>query len=126
MTKGTYCLLMYLDRDKSIKIGKNKRKFRQGYYVYTGSALGGLHARLRRHLSKNKKLKWHIDYLLEHARITDIAKVYSTRKLECRVNSLIKSSGGVPIKGFGSSDCKCDTHLHYFEKHPNIRIKTPL
>jgi Uri superfamily endonuclease len=27
----------------------------------------------------------------------------------------------LPIKGFGSSDCKCDSHLFFFDNPPSIK-----
>ena len=38
--------------------------FKKGCYGYMGSALNGLEQRVRRHLSTQKKLHWHVDYLL--------------------------------------------------------------
>ena len=70
MTKGAYQLLIRLDRDQTITVGRIGRfRFPAGYYVYTGSAMNGIEARVRRHLSSRKRIRWHIDYLLEHARI---------------------------------------------------------
>ena len=41
--KGTYCLIIYLRKDKAIEIGKcGSINFRRGYYVYVGSALNSL------------------------------------------------------------------------------------
>jgi len=63
--KGTYCLIIYLRKDTTIEIGKRGSiNFRRGYYIYVGSALNSLESRLKRHLSHNKKLFWHVDYLL--------------------------------------------------------------
>ena len=38
--------------------------FPAGCYVYTGSPKRNLHARVARHHSRGKRLRWHIDYLL--------------------------------------------------------------
>ena len=63
--KGTYCLLIHLKQDSKITIGKlGEKNFQKGYYIYVGSALNSLKTRIQRHLRKEKKIHWHIDYLL--------------------------------------------------------------
>ena len=114
--KGCYCLIINLNDKKTINIGKKLGKitFEKGYYVYVGSAMNSLNNRIKRHLSDEKKLHWHVDYLLENAEITDVIYNKSTRKIECSLSQYIstKSSG---IKGFGCSDCDCESHLYYFK-----------
>jgi len=114
--KGTYCLLIQLKRDQKITIGKKGEiKFNQGCYVYIGSAMNSLDGRLRRHLATEKKLHWHVDYLLQNPQ-SQITSVYLSDdgvKHECELADLISKQGdGVP--GFGCSDCKCPSHLIYF------------
>ena len=54
-----------LKKDISVKIGKlGICNFSKGDYIYTGSANKNIEARVDRHRMKNKKLHWHIDYLL--------------------------------------------------------------
>lgn len=113
--KGCYCLIINVNCKKTIKIGKRlKIPFKKGYYVYVGSAMNSLDARLKRHLSDEKKLHWHIDYLLKEAEVTDAIYNESGRKIECALSqSIAMRSYG--IKGFGCSDCKCESHLYYFK-----------
>ena len=67
--KGTYCLIIQLKKDSRIEIGKlGLLNFDKGYYVYVGSALNSLEARLERHLKTEKKLFWHVDYLLAESK----------------------------------------------------------
>ncbi|MGZ7049923.1 MAG: GIY-YIG nuclease family protein, partial [Methanobacterium sp.] len=62
---ATYCLLINLNVDSEISVGKlGKLNFKKGFYVYVGSALNSIDARIKRHLKNDKKLFWHIDYLL--------------------------------------------------------------
>lgn len=114
--KGTYCLVVELDDEKTIKIGKRlgKIRFIEGYYVYVGSAMNSLTARINRHLSDEKKLHWHIDYLLENAEIKDVIYAESSEKIECELSRYLseKTEG---IKDFGCSDCNCESHLYYFK-----------
>ena len=64
--KGTYCLIINVKKDVKIKIGKvlGEIEFKKGCYLYVGSAMNSLEKRVQRHLSKDKKKHWHIDYLL--------------------------------------------------------------
>ena len=114
--KGCYCLIIKLNKDTTIKIGKKLGKidFNKGYYVYVGSAMNSLESRIKRHLSDEKKLHWHVDYLLRKAEITDVIYNESKRKIECDLSQLIslKSEG---IEDFGCSDCECESHLYYFK-----------
>ncbi len=110
--QGSYVLLTELGEDKFIEIGKfGNIFFKKGCYVYVGSALNGLERRINRHLRSNKKMHWHIDYLLKYAKVIDVFYKESRFKEECNIaNRFAKLSS---IKGFGCSDCKCASHLFY-------------
>ena len=113
--KGCYCLIINLDETSKIKIGKLESiDFEKGCYVYVGSAMNYLESRLNRHLRQDKKLHWHIDYLLKKAEITDIIYNESTEKIECDLSRYI-SSKSKGIENFGCSDCDCKSHLYYFK-----------
>jgi Uri superfamily endonuclease len=117
MVKGVYQLHLRLDKPKRIRVGKlGVFTFPAGRYIYTGSAMNGLIGRLRRHLKKRKKLYWHIDYLLRHAKIETIFVLETGERVECQLNSLTLSlpNAKVIVKGFGCSDCRCPSHLVYF------------
>ncbi|GAB4316563.1 MAG: GIY-YIG nuclease family protein [Methanobacteriaceae archaeon] len=122
--KGTYCLIIHVPNNSNISIGKlDKIKFKKGYYVYVGSALNSLNTRIKRHLSENKKIHWHVDYLLNsvNSKIVDVIYVESSKKWECMV-AQEQSEIGNGVRGFGCSDCKCDSHLFYF-KQPEKALK---
>ena len=111
---GSYLLLIFLDTDIFIPVGKLGRfTFNTGYYVYAGSALGGLRGRIGRHLKKGKKVHWHIDYLLQYSEVVEVWMTISQERLECFLAQTIINLPGasVPVPGFGSSDCRCRTHL---------------
>ncbi len=115
-SKGTYALVLRLERSEEITVGKlGTFTFPAGYYLYVGSALGpgGLEARLSRHRRRDKKLRWHIDYLLEHAQLVEVWSAASTDKLECLWAQAARQLPGseTPVPGFGSSDCRCPSHL---------------
>jgi len=100
--------------------------FRKGYYVYCGSAMNGLAARIARHQRRVKKLHWHVDHLLALPASTLVAAIPypSERREECRLNQSIQRRPGAvaPIRGFGSSDCVhgCPAHLTYFVRKPRM------
>lgn len=74
-------------------------EFKKGYYVYIGSAMNNLESRVKRHLSKSKKLHWHIDYLLKHSQIVEV--IYNLdKKVECNLSKEI-SMNREYIKDFG-------------------------
>ncbi len=91
-----------------------------GYYVYIGSALVGLSSRLRHHLRSEKRLHWHIDYLLRQAAVAQIWYALGQDRLECVWNAILSNLPGAMsfIHGFGASDCKCFSHLTHFEMIP--------
>jgi len=90
-------------------------KIESGCYVYVGSAFNSLEARIRRHLSSDKKIHWRIDYLLAHdnVKIEDVIFALDERRLECLISKALENPKS--IKGFGCSDCNCKSHLHYYK-----------
>ena len=124
-SSGTYGLVMRLPRAATLAIGRlGTFTFDSGYYVYTGSAFGpgGLAARIGRHLQRSKKRHWHIDYLRRFAEIVEIWYTYHPVNVECRWADVIRQTRGgqIPFPGFGSSDCRCKSHLFYFKKQPGF------
>ena len=96
--------------------------FKKGDYIYVGSAKGCLVARLRRHLKKDKKSFWHIDYLLENKK-AKISQIWTIdKKMECQTAEIFCQDPTTEIikNGFGSSDCKCLTHLFFVRNKKQI------
>jgi Uri superfamily endonuclease len=83
--------------------------------------MNNLEERLKRHLSKKKKTFWHIDYFLKKARVIELKTIKTDKRIECKINKMVKKLGSKPVPKFGSSDCKCEGHLHYFEENPTYR-----
>ena len=108
--KGAYILLITVPESVEIRVGAlGILRFESGEYAYVGSAYGpgGIEARVKRHLRAEKKIKWHIDYLLEHAEVDSVLikdgadEVKSAKRmLKCPY-----------IEGFGSSDSPLPSHL---------------
>lgn len=110
---GVYLLLIELLDDREIEVGRlGKIEFKTGYYVYVGSGRRGLTKRIERHLRKAKRIHWHIDYLLRFSRVIEAIPIETGKSLECELAGEL-SEKLQPIRRFGSSDCKCPSHLFY-------------
>lgn len=117
---GTYVLFLELARTCKIVVGRlGAIQFDGGLYAYVGSARGpgGLGARLKRHLSRPKRKRWHIDFLLERARPRG-AMVFLSGVREDSLAAVLKSF--LPsIRGFGASDDPAsESHLFYLGNEP--------
>ena len=102
-------------RDLKIRVGSlGVVGFRRGYYVYVGSGQRYLEKRIQRHKKKIKKVKWHIDYLTTNSdvRVMEAAAYNLPKKYECILANMLRSMGFKSVKGFGSTDCKCVSHLY--------------
>ena len=112
---GAYALVIRLETMVAERIGALGAKvLMPGTYVYLGSARGkgGMEARVRRHLRRDKRMHWHIDYLSGVGMVTDIALWPGGD--ECALVDHLSAGPGVtvPAPGFGSSDCRhCTAHL---------------
>ncbi len=112
-TPGSYLLLVRLTAGATFAAGRlPPRRYPAGWYIYAGSALGGLRPRLDRYLAPARKRHWHIDYLLEHGDARAAWVVPGRERLECRLAAALgESLERVPR--FGSTDCRCPGHLFY-------------
>lgn len=107
----SYSLYIRVDEIEYIRVGKlGSFRFAPGDYIYSGSARRGICARVNRHLRQEKKLRWHIDYLLA-APSVQITRVRLSTASECRL--VAEGGGAVVVSGFGASDCSnsCGSHL---------------
>ena len=117
VSRGSYCLCIIVGRKLTVDVGALGRlSFDPGRYIYVGSAMNGLEARVRRHLNTShgtpKAVHWHIDYLLREPEVR-VEAVYtraSEERMECIIADAV-SRMGQPFRGFGCSDCRCESHL---------------
>jgi len=120
--EGSYILLIKNDEDRYIVIGKlGTIRFRRGFYAYTGSAMGGIEARIDRHLRDDKKLFWHIDYILQRMRVVSLIFSATEKKYECVLADHLSSSFDA-VESFGSSDCRCRSHLFYSPDYERLHL----
>ena len=116
--QGIYTLILSLPQAGQIKVGSlGVMDFASGFYSYTGSArgAGGL-KRVDRHILVSKGIKttrhWHIDYLLPHTSFLEVFISKTCLDLECCIAKAI-GKRLMPVPGFGCTDCRCISHLHY-------------
>jgi Uri superfamily endonuclease len=117
--KGIYVLIIDINKDVNVNIGaKGKVAFKKGLYAYVGSAQANLEQRVRRHLRKQKRLFWHIDYLVnsETAKIIKVFHKEADKTEECAVAEMLDEEGNA-VEGFGCSDCNCKTHLFHIKNY---------
>jgi len=125
--KGIYVLILELDKDTVIRVGKlGKFRFKKGYYAYIGSALGaGGFKRVTRHFNvasgKNLTRKWHIDHLLPCSELVCAVLIPTEESIECSVARAV-GEFCFGISGFGCSDCVCPAHLFFSESEFMDRV----
>ena len=110
---GTYILEISLSAPADLEVGAlGMIHFDPGTYVYVGSAMGGLDQRISRHCSRDKTLRWHIDYLTVAADQVIGHESFPDPIPECTLARMAEDIGMEPaVPGFGCSDCGCRTHL---------------
>lgn len=117
--RGSYLLLVEVKREIRLQAGGLPAStFSKGHYVYVGSAMGDLSARLARHQRKTKKFHWHIDYLTAKADRIIPLPIRSSQRLECRIAKALSATLEPGPAGFGSSDCRCAAHLFFSRTDP--------
>lgn len=116
-----YVLVIKVANQCAIRVGAlGELVFKKGIYAYVGSAQSNFHQRTKRHLRKEKKLFWHIDYLLKNKKV-NVSKIFFKKAFkteECNLAKIISKIGKATAR-FGSSDCKCISHLFYIK---NIKV----
>ncbi|MBO8172997.1 MAG: GIY-YIG nuclease family protein [Bacillaceae bacterium] len=116
-----YVLHLYVAQDQTLQIGKlGSFHFPPGFYAYIGSARKHIKARIERHLKREKKKRWHMDYLRPHADIVRVETFSGDVWTECSLCEHVKNENraSMPARGFGSSDCRCVSHLLYLSDRP--------
>lgn len=114
--RGTYVLVLRLVRGRILDIGSlGNIRFARGYYAYVGSARRGMRARVARHVARTKRKRWHIDWLTTQPGVVPVSVASTERTgVECRMAAALSSKADLRVKGFGCSDCGCESHLCHF------------
>jgi Uri superfamily endonuclease len=128
---GTYALLLSSATDSVIRVGRlGDRRLQRGFYVYVGSALGsgGVRGRLAHHMRPAEHPHWHIDYIRTKTTIVAVWFRYHWKSWEHDWAKRFAALPGasVPMAGFGSADCDCESHLFFFEECPATGLAAKL
>jgi Uri superfamily endonuclease len=119
---GTYALILELQAASRVSVGSlGLIGFEAPVYFYAGSAFGpgGLCGRLSHHLTPSPRPRWHIDYLRCVASVVEVWTTSDQRRLECVWSAAAGSLRGAKhVPGFGSSDCRCASHLVALPRRP--------
>jgi len=116
---GSYLLVLELNGKRKLEIGGlGPLLFPRGYYLYVGSAMKNLTARIHHHQRPVKRPHWHIDYLRPYASSFQAFPIRASVRLECKVAQAASGLFHAIHKGFGSSDCGCQTHLFLSRENP--------
>jgi sugar fermentation stimulation protein A len=116
---GVYAVLVTLEEGRTIQPGAlGPTHLEAGTYVYVGSAMRGLNSRLARHRRKRKRMRWHVDWLTAVSDRTRVLPIRTNRALECHLAGSVSRLSSGSLRGFGCSDCRCDSHLFFFPKDP--------
>jgi len=119
---AAYLLIMRLEHSRTIRVGSfGAFDFPEGWYVYVGSAVRGMGARVARHMRRDKKLHWHVDYLTREAPIVAAWCDPSEDADECAWARRLEGMEGCRRypERFGASDCRCGGHLVHMAHRPD-------
>ena len=128
---GAYLLIFGLEASAPLPKRFEGLHLPAGRYVYAGSAYGpgGIRARCRRHLRRDKPRRWHVDWLTQAA--SEILIHAFREGDECALIRRLSKLAGIrfPVPGFGSSDCHtCRSHLLQLGPHhtpDNLTLPNP-
>ena len=119
---GTYVLIFYRKKGEFVRVGAlGEIYFKKGFYAYVGSALGinGFANRIGRHVRRQKRLRWHVDYL--NLPVREVWVSDAGNKCECDWSETLEQTASFHIPGFGCSDCRCPSHLFYFNNREALK-----
>ena len=121
---GTYALILSSSRRAVIRVGRlGELRVQPGFYVYLGTAFGpgGVRGRIAHHAKLSERPHWHIDFLRLHTELLEVWHAYDRVRREHQWARQIKAVRGssMPIAGFGSSDCSCESHLYFLRRYPS-------
>ncbi|MDP6049539.1 MAG: GIY-YIG nuclease family protein [SAR202 cluster bacterium] len=120
---GSYALIFCCRYSSDVVVGALGRVILEpGWLVYVGSAFGpgGIESRISHHKRPSDNPHWHIDYIKPYV---DLVKIFTTTKrIEHKLAQILINSPKAKLlkRGFGSSDCNCNTHLIHFESFSSI------
>ncbi len=118
LTKRKGYLVLFLCKEGILSSRAKNFKLSEGLYCYVGSCGNNCAKRISRHLSSDKKMFWHVDFLSQLC-VPVLALVIGKEEKEiARVMSRFPS-----IKGFGNTDDKeNESHLFLINSIDDVLI----
>ncbi len=108
-----YIVIIFVPKDSLIEVGAlGKILFKRGYYIYVGSGGRNPYLRIKRHFTKRKRVRWHIDYLTRYYPAVDGYIIHGLDGGEVELARLLARCLS-SIKRFGASDKPSKSHLFY-------------
>ena len=92
----------------AITLGNDRNIHLIGKQSHKGAQSTGLHLV---HISIH-------DFVATVTSIVSNIPIVSDENIECILSDKLLKLGGVPQENFGSTDCGCTSHLHYFKNNP--------
>lgn len=122
MNPLSYVLLLKVVKDLKIRVGAlGLIMLKDGIYAYVGSSRNWLQERLSRHFRREKRVRWHIDYLTTNPLIYPLSSLIlciDEQKLAQKLSRFF-----IYVKGFGTSDdLKNPSHLFYLGRGNEKKI----
>jgi len=118
---GSYLLSLKVSMETQVRVGSlGLINLAPGYYLYVGSAMNGLTARVSRHMRLRKKMHWDVDYIRQ---VSDRLVAYRVRtplSIECDLAEAVGDLFEPVIPGFGASDSALGTHLFFSKTDPSL------
>jgi Uri superfamily endonuclease len=115
-----YAVLTRVPRRTSLPVGSlGTVTLERGWYAYIGSAVRAREARVSRHLARDKRLRWHADYLFA-AFPAEGAWLVDGAAGECELAGALAALPGAERspRRFGAGDCRCAGHLIRLTRRP--------
>lgn len=118
-----YALVIRADR--SARVGRLGLLRFRGTYAYVGSAMGKTaRGRIQRHMDIAAGRRtggfWHVDRLLLIGDLKAVVRAETTERRECAVASRMDRVAAEAVPRFGSSDCRCKSHLFRLDANDPI------
>ncbi len=118
---GSYAILLRLRAARTLVTGAlGAVDYPAGWYVYVGSARGGIRTRVARHRRRTKALRWHLDYLRRVCSFVDAFAFPHPPHLsrESEIARTVATIANEAIPRFGASDTPDASHLFRFDDDP--------
>lgn len=120
--KGIY-LYVFRIKNRKIRVGALGEIYFDGLYAYVGSDQRCLEKRIARHRRKEKKKRWHIDYVTPYAEEGVAFCLYLPKNFEEKLSNFLAERYEV-VEKFGSSDLpNCKGNLFKVDENIGIVIK---